>query len=185
MTHSAITLCHFFSYHILVLAICVWLLNRCTPNIKDAPMATHLVLFFYYSRYWAWCMDERIDGQSHDNQIFLDWWVAKFSKIWGSTITRWVLISLIKIKISLPFLESLEFLIELTEIVTWWQQLQGYAWFGYRVVLWWDNYLKKRPRNGMSTGAQKDWNQNGQNQEHHLKMTYLNFSLYRGVVAKV
>ena len=27
-------------------------------------------------------------GQSRDNQIFLEWWVTKFSKVWGSSQTQ-------------------------------------------------------------------------------------------------
>ena len=57
-----------------------------TSNIKDVPMV--MVLLSYFSRNVAWCTDVRMDvgsyGQSHDNQNFWDWWVTKFSKVWGS-----------------------------------------------------------------------------------------------------
>jgi len=49
-------------------------------NIKEVLMV--MVLLSYFSRYRAWHTD--VYGESRDNQIFLDRWVTKFSKVWGS-----------------------------------------------------------------------------------------------------
>jgi len=54
------------------------------PKIRDVAMA--MVLLSYFSRHW--CTDVHTDvqkyRQSRDNQNFLDQWVTKFFKVWGS-----------------------------------------------------------------------------------------------------
>ena len=73
-----------------------WILDSCQLNItwmssiNDVPMV--MVLLSYFSRYGAWCMEVRMDGQRDrwtdgqmDNQNFLDQCVTKYSTVWSST----------------------------------------------------------------------------------------------------
>ena len=61
----------------LILTAVNWSWHWCTSNNNDVPM-----VLSYFSRYGVWCMDRQ---KSCDNHNFLDRWVTKFSKVWGST----------------------------------------------------------------------------------------------------